>query len=135
MKSKRAAEFINGHIEIGSLQFTVADIEYCAMLAEQDAEGEITRYRTELEESKKREELARKVIDDQREEMEKLKERAVWAFCTTCRHNHKGECRAFVVGYRDDILHESCANVLSWENGHLFCESGYHKFIQKLNEK
>lgn len=103
------------------------------MIDERDEE--ITRYRTELEESKKREELARKVIDDQREEMEKLKERAVWAFCTTCRHNHKGECRAFVVGYRDDILHESCANVLSWENGHLFCESGYHKFIQKLNER
>ena len=41
MKSKRAEEFINGHIKIGNLQFTVADIEYCVMLAEQDAEEEI----------------------------------------------------------------------------------------------
>lgn len=138
MKSKRAEEFINNRSElIDGLEWMVdaSTARRAVELAEQDAEGEITRYRTELEESKKREELARKVIDDQREEMEKLKERAVWAFCTTCRHNHKGECRAFVVGYRDDILHESCANVLSWENGHLFCESGYHKFIQKLNEK
>ena len=41
MKSKRAEEFINGHIKIGNLQFNVADIEYCVMLAEQDAEEEI----------------------------------------------------------------------------------------------
>lgn len=41
MKSKRAEEFINGHIKIGNLQFIVADIEYCVMLAEQDAEEEI----------------------------------------------------------------------------------------------
>lgn len=41
MKSKRAEEFINGHIKIGNLQFTVADIEYCVMLAEQDAEEKI----------------------------------------------------------------------------------------------
>ena len=41
MKSKRAEEFINGHIKIGNLQFTAADIEYCVMLAEQDAEEEI----------------------------------------------------------------------------------------------
>ena len=41
MKSKRAEEFINGHIKIGNLQFTAADIEYCVMLAEQDAEEKI----------------------------------------------------------------------------------------------
>ena len=41
MKRKRAEEFINGHTKIGNLQFTVADIEYCVMLAEQDAEEEI----------------------------------------------------------------------------------------------
>lgn len=41
MKSKRAEEFINGHIKIGNLQFTAADIEYCVMLAEQEAEEEI----------------------------------------------------------------------------------------------
>lgn len=151
MKSKRAEEFIRNsafsaiqlpgevmysmHMNVDGKLLKRKNAEVAVDLAEQDAEEEVTRYRTELEESKKREELARKVIDDQRKEMEKLKARAVWAFCTTCRHNHKGECRAFVVGYRDDILHESCANVLSWENGHLFCESGYHKFIQKLNEK
>lgn len=151
MKSKRAKEFIRNsafsaiqlpgevmysiHMNVEGKLLDRKSAERAVELAEQDAEEEVTHYRKELEESKRREELARKVIDDQREEMEKLKERAVWAFCTTCRHNHKGECRAFVVGYRDDILHESCANVLSWENGHLFCESGYHKFIQKLNEK
>ena len=140
MKSKRAKEFIGDTYLVGHPAFPIRidiknDLVKAVELAEQDAEEEVNHYRKELEESKRREELARKVIDDQREEMENLKERAVWAFCTTCRHNHKGECRAFVVGYRDDILHESCANVLSWENGHLFCESGYHKFIQKLNEK
>ena len=117
MKSKRAAEFINGHIEIGSLQFTVADIEYCAMLAEQDAEGEITRYRTELEESKKREELARKVIDDQRKEMEKLKARAVEAFCQQCGwYEVDGNC---------SINDNKCP---------IGCEYA-NPFIQKLNEK
>ena len=57
MKSKRAEEFINGHIKIGNLQFTVADIEYCVMLAEQDAE----------------------------ERIEALKARAVEAYRTHCR--------------------------------------------------
>ena len=110
MKSKRAEEFINNSSElIDGLEWMVdaSTARRAVDLAEQDAE----------------------------EEIEKVKARAVEAFCTACRHNHNGECRAFVVGYQDDILHESCANVLSWENGHLFCESGYHKFIQKLNEK
>lgn len=57
MKSKRAEEFINGHIKIGNLQFTAADIEYCVMLAEQDAE----------------------------EKIEALKARAVEAYRTHCR--------------------------------------------------
>ena len=57
MKSKRAEEFINGHIKIGNLQFIVADIEYCVMLAEQDAE----------------------------EKIEALKARAVEAYRTHCR--------------------------------------------------
>lgn len=138
MKSKRAEQVLDIASFTDEFDYRYVHFENAREavdLAEQDAEEEITRYCKELEESKKREELARKVIDDQRKEMEKLKARAVEAFCTTCRHNHKGECRAFVVGYRDDILHESCANVLSWENGHLFCESGYHKFIQKLDKK
>lgn len=109
MKSKRAEEFINNSSElIDGLEWMVdaSTARRAVDLAEQDAEEryhddlchyqlmmndtcshmiderdeEITRYRTELEESKKREELARKVIDDQREEMEKLKERAVEAF-------------------------------------------------------
>lgn len=106
MKSKRAEEFINGHIEIGSLQFTVADIEYCAMLIEQDAEEEVTRYGKELEESKKREELARKVIDDQRKELEKLKARAVEAFKEYMKQAHGG-----------------------------YLSSDLDDFIQKLNER
>lgn len=84
MKSKRAEEFINGHIKIGNLQFTAADIEYCVMLAEQDAKEEVTHYRKELEESKKREELARKVIDDQRKKIEEVKAGAVEAYCEQC---------------------------------------------------
>ena len=123
MKSKRAEEFINGHIEIGSLQFTVADIEYCAMLAEQDAEEEVTRYHTELEESKKREELARKVIDDQRKEMEKLKARAVEAHMDCCR-NFTKQCKCWDMDRGFDTPH-TC---------NLQC-SYMEKFIQKLNEK
>ena len=91
MKSKRAKEAIERYRQKFTAGFVTqneVDVvkEYCRLfaevveLAEQDAEDEITRYRTELEESKKREELARKVIDDQRKEMEKLKERAVCAF-------------------------------------------------------
>ena len=38
-------------------------------------------YRKELEESKQRKELARKVINDQRKEIERLKARAEEAFC------------------------------------------------------
>lgn len=48
------------------------------MIDERDEE--ITRYRKELEESKRREELARKVIDDQRKKIEMLKAIAVCAF-------------------------------------------------------
>lgn len=83
MKSKRAEEFINNSSElIDGLEWMVdaSTARRAVELAEQDADEEITRYRTELEESKKREELARKVIDYQREEMEKLKARAVCAF-------------------------------------------------------
>ena len=62
MKSKRAEEFINGHIKIGNIQFTAADIEYCVMLAEQDAE----------------------------EEIEALKARAVEACCFACTQSGAG---------------------------------------------
>ena len=91
MKSKRAEEFINGHIKIGNLQFTAADIEYCVMLAEQDAEEEVNYYRKELEESKRREELARKVIDDQRKKIEALKARTVEVFKRCCIYRSKSE--------------------------------------------
>lgn len=65
MKSKRAEEFINGHIKIGNLQFTAADIEYCVMLAEQEAE----------------------------EKIEALKARAVEAYCEQCGwHEADGNC-------------------------------------------
>lgn len=82
------------------------------MIDERDEE--ITRYRKELEESKKREELARKVIDDQRKEMEKLKARAVEMFKASCRYQEGclgagGKCP------------DTCAYL--------------QKFIQKLNEK
>lgn len=114
MKSKRAEEYLDRKSPVK----TVGDRKFYYPISRLEAEKVV--------------ELAEQ---DAEEEIEKVKARAVEAFCTACRHNHNGECRAFVVGYQDDILHESCANVLSWENGHLFCESGYHKFIQKLNEK
>lgn len=83
MKSKRAEEFINNSSElIDGLEWMVdaSTARRAVELAEQDAEEEVTRYHTELEESKKREELARKVIDDQRKKIEALKARAVCAF-------------------------------------------------------
>lgn len=142
MKSKRAEEFINGHIKIGNLQFTAADIEYCVMLAEQDAEEqyqddlhhyqlmmndtcsemiderdeEITRYRKELEESKRREELACKVIDDQRKKIEALKARSVEAYRTHCRR-YTNPC----IWTTRNKCPDTCAYL--------------QDFIQKLNER
>lgn len=83
MKSKRAEEFINNSSELIDGQEWMVDASTARRaveLAEQDAEEEVTHYRKELEESKRREELARKVIDDQRKKIEKLKARAVCAF-------------------------------------------------------
>lgn len=83
MKSKRAEQVLDVASFTDEFDYRYVHFENACEavdLAEQDAEEEITRYRTELEESKKREELARKVIDDQRKEMEKLKARAVEAF-------------------------------------------------------
>lgn len=83
MKSKRAEEFINNRSElIDGLEWMVdaSTARRAVELAEQDAEEEVTYYRKELEESKRREELARKVIDDQRKKIEALKARAVCAF-------------------------------------------------------
>ena len=135
MKSKRAEEFIRNsafsaiqlpgevmysiHMNVNGKLLKRKNAEVAVKLAEQDAEEEVTRYRTELEESKKREELARKVIDDQREEMEKLKERAVEAHRKCCF-------------FRNDQRNE-CANTAT--------QCGEHScfymdiFIQKLNEK
>ena len=87
MKSKRAEKYLNHQFAADSQRadcLVISDwIQYAkhaVNLAEQDAEEEVTHYRKELEESKRREELARKVIDDQRKKIEKLKARAVCAF-------------------------------------------------------
>ena len=83
MKSKRAEQVLDVASFTDEFDYRYVHFENACEavdLAEQDAEEEVTRYRTELEESKKREELARKVIDDQRKEMEKLQARAVEAF-------------------------------------------------------
>jgi hypothetical protein len=128
MKSKRAKEYVKTIklnkanvdycLEHGRVNgFLLIDIEKAVDLAEQDAEGEITRYCTELEESKKREELACKVIDDQRKEMEKLKARAVEAFCQQCGwYEVDGNC---------SINDNKCP---------IGCEYA-NPFIQKLDEK
>lgn len=91
MKSKRAKEYVKTIklnkanvdycLEHGMVNgFLLIDIENAVELAEQDAEEEVNHYRKELEESKRREELARNVIDDQRKKIEALKARAVCAF-------------------------------------------------------
>ena len=73
MKSRRAeqvlqaASFTNEY----DYQYVCIDSAYAAVeLAEQDAEKEIAHYRKELEESKQREELALRVINDKRKEIE-----------------------------------------------------------------
>lgn len=99
MKSKRAKEAIERYRQKFTAGFVTqneVDVvkEYCRLfaevveLAEQDAEEEVTRYRKELEESKKREELARKVIDDQRKKIEEVKARAVESFRESCPIKH-----------------------------------------------
>ena len=96
MKSKRAEEFIRNsafsaiqlpgevmysiHMNVEGKLLDRKSAERAVELAEQDAEEEVNHYRKELEESKRREELARKVIDDQRKKIEMLKARAVCAF-------------------------------------------------------
>ena len=96
MKSKRAEEFIRNsafsaiqlpgevmysiHMNVNGKLLKRKNAEKAVELAEQDTEEEVTHYRKELEESKRREELARKVIDDQRKKIEALKARAVCAF-------------------------------------------------------
>lgn len=125
--------------------FLLIDIENAVELAEQDAEEqyqddlhhyqlmmndtcsemiderdeEITSYRKELEESKRREELACKVIDDQRKKIEVLKARTVEAHRKCCF-------------FRNDSTNE-CANTAT--------QCGEHScfymdvFIQILNER
>ena len=126
MKSKRAEEFINNSSElIDGLEWMVdaSTARRAVDLAEQDAEEEVTRYRKELEESKKREELARKVVDDQRKELEKLKARAVEAHRDCCRNFTKQcKCRDMDRGFDTPY---TC---------NLQC-SYMENFIQKLNEK
>lgn len=101
MKSKRAKEYIKTIklnkanvdycLEHGRVNgFLLIDIENAVELAEQDTEEEVTHYRKELEESKRREELARKVIDDQRKKIEALKARAADAFKEYMEQAHGG---------------------------------------------
>lgn len=127
MKSKRAKEYIKT-IELNKANvdycldhgrvsgFLLIDIENAVELAERDAEEEVTRCRKELEESKKREELARKVIDDQRKELEKLKERAVETYRTHCRR-YTNPCVW--------VIWNKCPDTCAY----------LQDFIQKLNER
>lgn len=126
MKSKRAEEFINNSSElIDGLEWMVdaSTARRAVDLAEQDAEEEVTRYRKELEESKKREELARKVVDDQRKELEKLKARAVEAHRDCCR-NFTKQCKCWDMDRGFDTPYTCNLQCSYMEN-----------FIQKLNEK
>ena len=109
MKSRRAeqvlqaASFTNEY----GYQYVCIDSAYAAVeLAEQDAEKEVTHYRKESEESKQHEKLARTVIEGQRKEIEKQKERAIEAFKDHMIQNHGG-----------------------------YLSSDLYNFIQKLNER
>ena len=101
MKSKRAKEYVKTIklnkanvdycLEHGRVNgFLLIDIENAVELAEQDAEEEVNYYRKELEESKRREELARKVINDQKKKIEALKARAADAFKEYMEQAHGG---------------------------------------------
>ena len=152
MKSKRAEKLIDNSSELIDGQEWMVDASTARQaveLAEQDADEryhddlchyqlmmndtcshmiderdeEITRYRTKLEESKKREELARKVIDDQRKEMEEVKARAVEAHRDCCR-NFTKQCKCWDMDRGFDTPHTCNLQCSYMEN-----------FIQKLNEK
>lgn len=101
MKSKRAEEAIERYRKKFTAGFVTKNEvetvkEYCRLftevveLAEQDAEEKINHYRKELEESKRREELARNVIDDQRKKIKALKARAAEAFKEYMEQAHGG---------------------------------------------
>mgnify|MGYP000885408486 CR=1 FL=1 len=125
MKSKRAEQVLDVASFTDEFDYRYVHFENACEavdLAEKDAEEEVTRYRKELEESKKREDLARKVIDDQRKEMEKLKARAVEAFLMAC------SCGRDICSYRAEGV--GCTDYLRGCG----C-SQYSVFIQKLNEK
>ena len=132
MKSKRAEQVLDVASFTDEFDYRYVHFENACEavdLAEQDAEEEVTRYRTELEESKKREELARKVIDDQRKEMEKLKARAVEAHRDCCMFRTRKE----PLEPDDPFLCEANYHM----QGEL-CDQdcGYMQiFIQKLNEQ
>lgn len=93
MKSKRAEQVLDVASFTDEFDYRYVHFENACEaveLAEQDAEEEVTRYCQELEESRKREELARKVIDDQRKEIEALKARAADAFKEYMEQAHGG---------------------------------------------
>lgn len=87
MKSKRAEQVLDVASFTDEFDYRYVHFENACEaveLAEQDAEEEVNHYRKELEESKRREELARNVIDDQRKKIEALKARAAEAYCKQC---------------------------------------------------
>lgn len=131
MKSKRAEEFINNSSELIDGQEWMVDTSTARQaveLAERDAEEEVTHYSKELEESKRREELARKVIDDQRKKIEALKARTVEAFRESCpiKHpdlNDEGALcdKINIIGFDCNCPVSDCKFLLN--------------FLQKLNEQ
>ena len=118
MKSKRAEQVLDVASFTDEFDYRYVHFENACEaveLAEQDAEEEVNHYRKELEESKRREELARNVIDDQRKKIEALKARAVEACCFACTQSGAGcDHRLRTDDYLCDILND---------------------FIQRLNEQ
>lgn len=64
------------------------DVSTAIELAEQEAEercrNDIARYKQDLEDSRSREVIATKIIEDKRKEIERLKAKAVDAFLLAC---------------------------------------------------
>ena len=131
MKSRRAeqvlqaASFTNEY----DYQYVCIDSAYAAVeLAERDAEKEIAHYRKELEESKQREELALRVINDKRKEIERLKARVVETFRESCPIKHPGLNDKGALCNKIDIIGFDC-------NCPVVDCKFLLNFLEKLNEQ
>lgn len=131
MKSRRAEQVLHvaSFTDEFDYRYVHFDNAYAAVeLAERDAEKEIAHYRKELEESKQREELARRVINDKRKEIERLKARAVETFRESCPIKHPGLNDEGALCNKIDIIGFDC-------NCSVVDCKFLLNFLEKLNEQ